>query len=631
MHLFPRLALLIALAATILGGGADDFPVLAGPYLGQKPPGDKAEIFAPGIISTGGIEYTPAFTPEQHECFYTIFLPEKRHAILSLTLEGNSWQRPVPAFFSGGDDDADLTLSPDGNKAFFWSNRPLPTGEKKSDADLWMSEKRLGTWGPARWLGTAVNNSDWQIGPTISSDGSLYFASYRHFSTAYRENFGKMDLYRSELVDGVYGEPVNLGISVNTASQEKEPFVFPDESYILFASDRPGGFGDSDLYVSFRKADGSWTEPMNLGESINSSKWEGVPIVSPDGKYLFFSSDRSGNSDVYWVSAGVIERLRPKETKPDDFPVLTGPYLGQKPPGDTPEIFAPGIISRGYFERSVVFSPSQDELYFQLRVLGFTSVLLSMKQIKGRWTEPETALFSGIPEYLDDGPFFAPDGRRLFFTSTRPLAGKDGVKKDSDIWILSKTNSQWGRPLPAGSPLNSDFDDDYPTLSASNNVYFCSNRDGNYDLYMSTTSEKGFSEPQRLGSPVNTENYEGHPFIAADESYLIFSSDRPGQLGEADLYISFKRKDGQWLEPINMGNKINTPFHEVAPYVSPDGHYLFFCSFRPDSPSREMRRLTLREIRELLDGPGNGYGDVYWVSTKIIDDLRPNSGRISGL
>jgi len=306
-----------------------------------------------------------------------------------------------------------------------------------------------------------------------------------------------------------------------------------------------------------------------------------------------------------------------------DFPKLSGPYLGQKPPGMTPEIFAPGIVSRGYDERGVVFSPRQDELFFEMRALGFTTVLLHMKQENGTWIRPETAFFSGTPEFRDDNPFFATDGQKLFFSSNRPLSAQEGIRKDSNIWILPKTSSGWGQPLPAGRPLNSDFDDDYPTLSRSNTLVFFSNRDGNYDIYMSSASEKGFSEPQRLESPVNTKDFEGHPFIAADESYLIFTSDRPGEMGEADLYISFKGPDGTWLEPVNMGDKINSRFHEAAPYVSPDGKYLFFCSFRTNPTPGEIRRLSYGDITGMLDGPGNGHGDIYWVSAKVIEELRP--------
>ncbi len=289
--------------------GAGASPLLQGPYLGQKPPGIIPEIFAPGIISTDKTEYTPAFTPEQDECLYTVFLPSQRHVIMRCRKIDGIWQAPEPAPFCGSTNDADLTLSPDGSKALFWSDRPLAAGEAKDDADLWISIKKNGEWKPAQWLAGAINNQDWQIAPTETAAGTLYFASYRYYCKDYIENLGQMDLYRSIPVNGAYGAPENLGKPVNTAHHEKEPFVAPDEGYLIFTSDRPGGFGDCDLYISFKKENGSWSQPLNMGEAINSAKWEGVPIVSPDGKYLFFSSDRSGDSDVYWLDASIIKKL----------------------------------------------------------------------------------------------------------------------------------------------------------------------------------------------------------------------------------------------------------------------------------------------------------------------------------
>ena len=262
-------------------------------------------------------------------------------------------------------------------------------------------------------------------------------------------------------------------------------------------------------------------------------------------------------------------------------------------------------------------------MFFQLRCLGFNTVLIHMKQINGTWSEPETACFSGIPEYSDAYAFFTYDGRTLFISSQRPLPGQKENKKDSDIWFIQKDKEEWGVPIHGGEIINSIVDDSCPSLSRLNNLYFSSNREGHYDIYVSHFSERGFSEPKKLNAAINTQHFEGHPFIAADESYLIFSSDRPGELGEGDLYVSFKGKDNEWIEPLNMGDKINSAFHDVAPYVSPDGKYLFFCSFRPNPRPIGGKRLTLREIQKILDGPGNGRGDIYWVSAIVIENLKP--------
>jgi hypothetical protein len=245
-----------------------------------------------------------------------------------------------------------------------------------------------------------------------------------------------------------------------------------------------------------------------------------------------------------WIQAIVLlSAAAASQAQHTDFPNRTGPYLGQKPPGLTPEIFAPGMISMGYFERSVVFSPTQDELFFQLRCLGFTTILLHMERTGGQWTGPETAFFSGVPEYNDDCPFFTCDGRRLFFVSKRPVSGKGEIRKDADIWMLPRIGKDWGGPLHAGKPLNSAFDDDYPTLSRSDDLYFSSNREGNYDIYTAHFSGTGFSQPLRLNAEINTTYFEGHPFIAADGSYLIFSSDRPGEREDGDLYIGCRGQE----------------------------------------------------------------------------------------
>ena len=100
-------------------------------------------------------------------------------------------------------------------------------------------------------------------------------------------------------------------------------------------------------------------------------------------------------------------------TRHSDFPVLKGPYLGQKPPGMTPEVFAPGIISTGYWEANAVFSPNGKELYYQLGGTPFP-VILMMAEKDGRWTKPQVAPFSG---HMFEGYDISPDGKRMFVTS----------------------------------------------------------------------------------------------------------------------------------------------------------------------------------------------------------------------
>ena len=130
--------------------------------------------------------------------------------------------------------------------------------------------------------------------------------------------YGRWDIYRANYKKGVYTNVENIGPVVNSEYSEADPAIAPDESYLLFCSHRPGGFGESDLYISFRKTDGSWTSPQNMGPKINTPADEEKPYVTPDGKYLFFSNDASGNLEIYWVDAEIIEDLKPGELKKGD-------------------------------------------------------------------------------------------------------------------------------------------------------------------------------------------------------------------------------------------------------------------------------------------------------------------------
>ncbi|MBS1111412.1 MAG: hypothetical protein H6Q88_3404, partial [Anaeromyxobacteraceae bacterium] len=159
-----------------------------------------------------------------------------------------------------------------------------------------------------------------------------------------------------------------------------------------------------------------------------------------------------------------------------------------------------------------------------------------------------------------------------------------GPAPHSDIWVVSRTEVGWGEPTSLGAVVNSDRDDYYPTLTLDGTLYFSSNRAGSLgqnDVYRARRRDGRWTAPENLGAPVNTAGREYDPFIAADESYLIFASERPGGFGGADLYLSVHEPDGSWGEPRNLGPAINTAESEYTPMLSPDGKYLFFTPPRP--------------------------------------------------
>ncbi|MFC1565034.1 TolB family protein [candidate division KSB1 bacterium] len=290
-----------------------------------------------------------------------------------------------------------------------------------------------------------------------------------------------------------------------------------------------------------------------------------------------------------------------------DFPVLKGKYLGQDPPGMTPELFAPGIISTEKDEINSIFSPNGKEFFFardtykNISKAGKDYTIMYMTEGESGWTKSRAAPFTG--EYMCADMFFSPDGDRLFFCTDRPPDNSNPRKDDSDIWYVERTESGWSNPRNLGSSINSIYGDWYPVMAQDRTFYFSSRRDngkGGSDLYYSKYENGKYYEAELLSDDINTEYNEGDSYIAKDKSYIIITStDRPDSHGSGDFYIAFRRSDGSWTEAVNMGTVVNSNSLEYCPVISPDEKYFFFTSRR------------------------RGNDDIYWVDAKIIDKLKP--------
>jgi len=285
------------LASTSSFPQQSDFPKLTGPYLGQKPPGIVPEIFASGIISTDRTEFGNTFSPDGGECYFTRFLGEKNlAAIMSTKRINNRWTLPQIVPFSGEYSDMDPILSPDGKKLYFSSNRPLEgEGRPKDDYDIWVVTRTESGWSKPVNLGSPPNSDKDEFAPSVTRDGAIYFASNRE------GGLGQMDFYCSRWKEGKYGEPENLGEAINTKYREGDGFISPDGKVFIFSAFIPGNSGSGDLYIARQDGTGKWTQAENLGSGISSEGNEFTPVVTADGKYLFFASDRTGNDDIYWV------------------------------------------------------------------------------------------------------------------------------------------------------------------------------------------------------------------------------------------------------------------------------------------------------------------------------------------
>jgi hypothetical protein len=271
-------------------------------------------------------------------------------------------------------------------------------------------------------------------------------------------------------------------------------------------------------------------------------------------------------------------------------------YLGEKRPGTTPVKFAPRVVSlTGRSEFGSVFSRNGHDFYYAVDTAGRAEIRF-VRLSNGRWTKSQRLVFDNTFSFND--PMLAPDETKLFFISDRPLAGT-GEKKDYDIWYIEKTANGWSKPINAGAAINSDKNEYYMSFSKDGTMYYSSNRDPrnewNYNILSAVPAgQHKFQNATSLSDSVNTPYYDADVFIAGDQSYLIFCGDHPDGLGRGDLYISFKKQNGAWTKAKNMGKTINTEGHELCPFVTADGKYLFYTSNQ----------------------------DIYWVDAKVIDKLR---------
>ena len=315
------------------------------------------------------------------------------------------------------------------------------------------------------------------------------------------------------------------------------------------------------------------------------------------------------------------------ESKDSDFPILRGPYLGQNPPAMQAEIFAPNIISTSHEEHICSFTPDGKEVYF--RIMGPPrGGIYFMKEENGRWTKPEFASFLGN---YDTNCALSPDGDKMVFSSGMPHDRKGKSLDHWEIWIVERVENDWGDPINLGPPINSmEYSSVCPSIANSGNIYFYSaTKPGGYgegDLWMSEFKNGEYLDPVNLGAPINTEFWENDPFIAPDESYLIFQSDREGDHEFGDLFISYKNKDGKWIKPINMGENVNASYSgEGCPMVSPDGKYLFFSGMKINYNKFIDEPVSYTDKMRILNNPGNGSEDIFWIDAKIIEKLRPNN------
>jgi Tol biopolymer transport system component len=278
-----------------------------------------------------------------------------------------------------------------------------------------------------------------------------------------------------------------------------------------------------------------------------------------------------------------------------------------------------GILSTPDDELNSAFTPDGRTVYFSKNLGDRVGVILVSHWTGKKWGTPEVASFSG--QYSDYDPFVSPDGSKLFWISNRPVGGT--ARDDYDIWMVEKQGKGWGPPMHLPDPINTDAQEFYPTVSANGTLYFSSTRPGGKgrgDIYRARKDSTGFATPESLGDSVNSDVHEGDPYIAPDESFIVFASyGRPDGLGDGDLYVSYQQ-NGKWSAARHLEHGINSPAREYCPIVSPDGKWLYFTSFRGLLDSPPATPLTYQELSKKLGTPLNGSGNVYRIPAAALAD-----------
>jgi tetratricopeptide (TPR) repeat protein len=252
--------------------------------------------FGEGIISLDSTrDRDMAISLEFDEIYFTRIINGQMKIHSMKKVEG-TWTMPQLASFTDYYQSAEPAFSIDGNRLFYISTKPSEGSTEEINSNIWYLTKNGDEWTQPTRLSENID-----FYPTFTKNNKVYYTDAQN------------DLFSANFENGQLVNRQKLGDNINTEGAEYNSFVAPDESYLIFTSFGWGdGFGGGDLYISFKDENGNWRKPVNMGGGINSNRHEYCPSLSPDGKYLFFTSNKNNGDDLYWIDANIINVLKNK-------------------------------------------------------------------------------------------------------------------------------------------------------------------------------------------------------------------------------------------------------------------------------------------------------------------------------
>ena len=283
---------------------AEDF------YFAEKLPGNIPELFVPSLLQSDYHEIDCLFSPNNRFFFFTRSkLDFSETKVFFLERENKVWKKPKSLDFPKQSYLSGVSFSYTQDRIYL---NIFEKAEKPRMA-IYYSDYTNNKWFDLSKL-EIINSADSHTSyASISKNENLYFHSNRE------KGLGGFDLYFSEFKDGNYLPPKNLGEPVNSELNEFHPWINPNEEYLIYdIQKKPSNIGTQDLYISFKLKDNTWTPPENLGKEVNSEAAEFRARITPDGKYLLFSSNRTvdttkrGIQNLFWVATDFIKDIKQK-------------------------------------------------------------------------------------------------------------------------------------------------------------------------------------------------------------------------------------------------------------------------------------------------------------------------------